>query len=289
MTTALQVAPNWYPDPSGRAQARYWDGRMWTAHVVRDGVAALDPLDVVQQPREPAPFTHGVTPTVPGPTVGHDTPALQEMAAAQLSPPPAPSPARTTEPRISTLGAIGIVVGAVLVFGVGIYLFRQGVFTVKASSSNASSSVTLDQPDYRVSVPNQWLERTAAGSLFDAVYSVPDREILNVAVVDFADPSLADAAARDEHLAIASDMVADGIGANPVLVNRTTVKTDGKTLHVATYDLTDASGIVTRVREYLVVGSDRAVIVTAYGTPKAIDRHDDAVVDMAKTARFTSA
>jgi hypothetical protein len=147
----------------------------------------------------------------------------------------------------------------------------------------------LDQPDYRVSVPNQWLERTAAGSLFDAVYSVPDREILNVAVVDFADPSLADAAARDEHLAIASDMVADGIGANPVLVNRTTVKTDGKTLHVATYDLTDASGIVTRVREYLVAGSDRAVIVTAYGTPKAIDRHDDAVIDMAKTARFTSA
>ena len=29
MTTAVDAPPaNWYEDPSGRAQARYWDGRM---------------------------------------------------------------------------------------------------------------------------------------------------------------------------------------------------------------------------------------------------------------------
>ena len=64
MTTALEApSANWYPDPSGRTDARYWDGRMWTAHVVRDGAAALDPLDGVQQPRDRAPSTPVVTGT----------------------------------------------------------------------------------------------------------------------------------------------------------------------------------------------------------------------------------
>jgi hypothetical protein len=288
VTTALLVAPNWYPDPSGRTQARYWDGRMWTAHVVRDGVATLDPLDGVQQPRELASFTHGVAPPDPGPTVGHGTQALQEMAAARPTPPPPSSPERTGEPRISTLGAVGVFVGAVLLFAVGVYLFRQGTFTVTASAPSVSRTVTLDQPDYRVTVPSSWTARTASGSLFDAVYSVPDREILNVAVVDFADASLSDPAARDDHLALASDMVADAIGQNPVLVDRTIVKSGGKILRVATYDLTDASGIVTRVRAYLAVGLDRAAIVAAYGTPGAADRHADAVAAAARTARLTS-
>jgi hypothetical protein len=289
VTTALEAPPaNWYPDPSGRAQARYWDGRMWTAHVVRDGAATLDPLDGVQQPREPAPFNHGVTPSVPGPTVGHGTQALQEMAAARPTPPPPSSPERTAEPRISTLGAIGVLVGAILLFGVGIYLFRQGVFTVTPPPEKVSRTVTLEQPDYRVTVPNEWAERTASGSLFDAVYSVPDREILNVAVVDFADPSLSDPAARDDHLALAGAMVADEIGDNPVLVDRTIVKSGDKTLRVVTYDLTDASGIVTRVREYLAVGLDRAVIVTAYGTPGAVDRHLADVTAAARSAKLKS-
>jgi len=48
VTTALQTEttpPNWYPDPVGRAQARYWDGRMWTSHVVRDGATTLTVTD----------------------------------------------------------------------------------------------------------------------------------------------------------------------------------------------------------------------------------------------------
>lgn len=34
----------WHPDPSGRFQFRYWDGRSWTAHVSRAGRAFHDPL-----------------------------------------------------------------------------------------------------------------------------------------------------------------------------------------------------------------------------------------------------
>ena len=35
---------NWYPDPVGRHQLRYWDGARWTEHVSTDGQAGLDHL-----------------------------------------------------------------------------------------------------------------------------------------------------------------------------------------------------------------------------------------------------
>jgi hypothetical protein len=34
--------PDWYPDPTGRFQHRYWDGDRWTNHVATNGVAAED-------------------------------------------------------------------------------------------------------------------------------------------------------------------------------------------------------------------------------------------------------
>ncbi|MDO8364577.1 MAG: phospholipid scramblase-related protein [Actinomycetota bacterium] len=35
---------NWYPDPQGRHQLRYWDGTAWTEHVSTNGVQGTDPL-----------------------------------------------------------------------------------------------------------------------------------------------------------------------------------------------------------------------------------------------------
>ena len=35
---------DWYKDPSGRHQFRYWDGASWTDHVGDDGKSSLDPL-----------------------------------------------------------------------------------------------------------------------------------------------------------------------------------------------------------------------------------------------------
>jgi hypothetical protein len=36
--------PGWYPDPTQRHQARWWDGAQWTERVVADGVERVDPL-----------------------------------------------------------------------------------------------------------------------------------------------------------------------------------------------------------------------------------------------------
>lgn len=37
-----QAQPNWYPDPFRRADVRWFDGRQWTASVMRGGVRATD-------------------------------------------------------------------------------------------------------------------------------------------------------------------------------------------------------------------------------------------------------
>jgi uncharacterized protein YxjI len=36
---------NWYPDPTGRHQLRYFDGAGWTAHVSSNGNQSTDPID----------------------------------------------------------------------------------------------------------------------------------------------------------------------------------------------------------------------------------------------------
>jgi hypothetical protein len=34
--------PDWYPDPTGRHELRYWDGSHWTEHVVEGGIPTTD-------------------------------------------------------------------------------------------------------------------------------------------------------------------------------------------------------------------------------------------------------
>jgi Protein of unknown function (DUF2510) len=45
-TSDSTVTPekNWYPDPTGRHEFRYWDGTKWTAHVSDRGTPATDAL-----------------------------------------------------------------------------------------------------------------------------------------------------------------------------------------------------------------------------------------------------
>ena len=44
MTDAQSPAPNWYPDPGGKHEHRYWDGSQWTDDVSDHGRQSVDPL-----------------------------------------------------------------------------------------------------------------------------------------------------------------------------------------------------------------------------------------------------
>jgi hypothetical protein len=48
-TTAAQPPAEWYPDPSGRNERRYWDGSAWTDHVYANGKQFTDPLIAANQ------------------------------------------------------------------------------------------------------------------------------------------------------------------------------------------------------------------------------------------------
>lgn len=43
-TAATSTTAGWHPDPSGRHQSRYWDGKQWTPHVADNGVSSTDPV-----------------------------------------------------------------------------------------------------------------------------------------------------------------------------------------------------------------------------------------------------
>lgn len=58
MTDTPQTPANWYPDPLGRHELRYWDGSQWTEHVSSHGRQSVDPptqgthIPTTQRPTE---------------------------------------------------------------------------------------------------------------------------------------------------------------------------------------------------------------------------------------------
>lgn len=40
----------WYPDPTSRADQRYWDGNAWTENVSRGGVQGTEPVTAAEGP-----------------------------------------------------------------------------------------------------------------------------------------------------------------------------------------------------------------------------------------------
>lgn len=84
--------PGWYPDPSGQAPFRYWDGTRWTEHTNQGAPAPVQPVQYAPQPGTPpvpgAPGMPGM-PGVPGmPAMGGmpggaATPAAAKPLTAQ--------------------------------------------------------------------------------------------------------------------------------------------------------------------------------------------------------------
>ena len=87
MSESAAPAADWYPDPSGRFQFRYWDGETWTGHVSTDGKTDWDP------PGDAAPEASAEAAT------GDDSAwAPQAEAEAAAEPEPAVEPAPAEEP-----------------------------------------------------------------------------------------------------------------------------------------------------------------------------------------------
>lgn len=71
----------WYPDPTGRHEQRYWDGRHWSHRVSDGGVRGDDPLYPVQDPSSaPSGSSLAVTSGTAGPQVAPDGAAVSDEA-----------------------------------------------------------------------------------------------------------------------------------------------------------------------------------------------------------------
>jgi uncharacterized protein YxjI len=52
MSSPPNTPANWFADPTGRHQHRYWDGTAWTDHVSDDGMTAHDPISSAASPTD---------------------------------------------------------------------------------------------------------------------------------------------------------------------------------------------------------------------------------------------
>ncbi len=116
---AQQAPANWYPDPYGRFEHRYWDGYRWTEHVGWAGRQAMDPLVV-------AP---------PTPQVAAQSVASTPAAGRADSPPTAKPASKKIQRQVRKLGvADGVEAGGGTLFTEPVLVVNQKakLFEMKA-------------------------------------------------------------------------------------------------------------------------------------------------------------
>jgi hypothetical protein len=78
-----RAAANWYPDPLGHGEYRYWDGEGWTAWVATAGVTRSDPFDSslsLPDPSSLAPTPALLGTVAPSPPVSYLAPRFRSLA-----------------------------------------------------------------------------------------------------------------------------------------------------------------------------------------------------------------
>jgi hypothetical protein len=110
----------WVPDPGGRHQLRWWDGRDYTAVVADQGIRGIDPLP----PHHPAPTPAAppATPSSAGPpltSASPTTPTWTQVPVAGAAPPVEAPPSRGGRRKlVVVVVGVAILVVAGLVGGV---------------------------------------------------------------------------------------------------------------------------------------------------------------------------
>jgi Protein of unknown function (DUF2510) len=121
-------APDWYPDPTGRHEVRYFDGTTWTEHVANNGLSALDPIaDGAPLGSNAAELAATIVPAVSTAASPHATTveAAEAAFAAALSPAPAEEPEVVEAPAVLPVSKDwasrpNALVGWIVVIGAGI-------------------------------------------------------------------------------------------------------------------------------------------------------------------------
>lgn len=133
MSAVSSPPPGWYPDPSGRAPFRYWDGERWTEHTDQGTAPSPSPAS----PAAPAPAT--TVPPPPPPPGGAGGPAATSPAAAASA--PGGWTAQSFMADLKRLDGFALVVVGALVFLVCSFLpwtsaeVSNGVSTTSDSSN----------------------------------------------------------------------------------------------------------------------------------------------------------
>lgn len=291
--TTLSRGANWYEDPSGRHEGRFWDGFTWTAHVFDAGVAGIDP-----------PFAAltvaAVAPEVDA-NAGHGTRQLQAMATqAGITARAAAAANDTTAddsngdrrtvlgmtiPSVVGLAALAIV-AAVGISATGILQAGSGTPPAIATTAPASGD------GFTADVPLGWAKAGApAGSAFDAAYSVTGLESMAVGITDVAitEAQIADPATRTATIDPVAQMVAGTYGQVTRVVSHESRTLGARTVDVVTVEVTYPDGGTGQVVEYFVVGPNRAVVVAASGSAPIVAAHAKQLTGTARSIRFPAA
>lgn len=81
-----EIPANWYPDPMGRHEFRWWDGHAWTENVASHGRQSVDKKETVKNVA-PAMGADKIQKQV----TKHDAQSAKHLDAASLSQPPPPT------------------------------------------------------------------------------------------------------------------------------------------------------------------------------------------------------
>jgi hypothetical protein len=135
---------DWYPDPLGRHEFRYWDGAAWSDNVADGGQASVDPVAVTAAPS----VSDRPTSVTPSDQVGNALPAtlpVQSTVPAPGTPPKAKHARRGGK----VLAIVGLVLLLVVVVAVG-YSTVSTSLTAKAAAASsiaaARTAITAADP-----------------------------------------------------------------------------------------------------------------------------------------------